>query len=177
MKKASKIIILVIVFVFIVMFRFNIRYFIDGGENALVAPPDAFAFRSAVGKHDNELYYLSNEPFQVSANEDGYDSTTNTYHLFVDSYYLGNDDASLYVSGSYWNCPYKPIIKVDGNTIDDDFVSIENTGYANGIFSDCYISKLYHFIYQDRVSSEHTYEFYVRCNENSESVNVVFHCK
>lgn len=174
-KKEVKIIIIVIVLIFVVIFRFNIRYFIDGGKNADIAAPDAFYFDLASGKHMGELYYLSNETYSDIAHVDGYDEANNTYHLYVDKFYLQNNDALINITGSYWNYPYKPTIKIDGKVVDDKLISTNDTGYANGLFSEEYISKNYHFDFIDKIIPEHSYEIYVRCSQNSESINIVFH--
>jgi len=170
MKKELKIVILIIFLVLVVIFRLNIRHFIDGGKNADIYAPNAFYFDLASGKHIGELYYLPNEPYNEATREDGYDESTNTYHLFVDEFYLDNNDALIYITGDYWNCPHKPLIKVDGKVIDDKQISTQNTGNANGLFSYDYISKNYHFNFKDKIIPEHSYEIYVRCHQSSETI-------
>ncbi|MBQ6207436.1 MAG: hypothetical protein IJK52_10180 [Oscillospiraceae bacterium] len=163
-----------ILFMLILAFSHMIRYAISGGHDIVFTPPNAFCFNFDVDTSEGPFLALSSDDFyNPELSENGYDKDTNTYHVYVNSIYLDNDDAYMYVSGDYWNYPFKPVIKVNGHIVDE--VSSDNTGYAQNPFSDIYYSKMYHFYYRDRIISERTYELYVRFGKLSESINVVFH--
>jgi hypothetical protein len=171
MKNKSKIIVVVFIAVvaLVAIFGVNIRYFFSGGKDIVVAPPDAFCFYLATNNDQGEVYHLSDEPYNVEDGEDGYDENTMTYHLFVDDIFLENNDAYVYITGSYWNYPYNPIVKVDGKIVNE--ISSENSGYSDGMFSDPYLSRLYHFYYKDKILLDHTYEIYEKGNSAQYSLS------
>ena len=150
-----------------------VRFFLTDGKDATVAAPDAFYFALSTSDAPGELYEFYSDDYDPDYPDDGYEIETDTHHVFVDKKYLNNDDATLYVSGSYRNYPFKPTVKVDGRQI--EAVSFSNTGYADGIFSKTYVARLYHFYINDRILEGHTYEMYVRCDNITDVVKVMFH--
>lgn len=175
MNSRYKWVMIIIIIVILTMFSSHIRYFISRGNDIIIAAPDTFYFYLATSNDKGLLYSLYNAEYDEGLDEDGYDSNTKTYHIFVDSKYLDNNDVDVYISGNYWNYLFKPIVKVNGTTVDE--ISSTNTGYTDGPFSSRYFSKLYHFDYRDKILSDHIYEFYARCEQYSDTIMVVFHGK
>lgn len=156
-KRDIKLIVIISIIALIIIFSKNIRYFFTGDKDLSIAVPTGFYFE-IMDKGNGDLYEI-----------DGSDSKE---YITVDKKYLNNDDTQIYVSGRYWNSPEKPLVKFNGKVVDG--VTSSDTGYADGVFSDYYYSKCYHFTINETIEEDKEYTFYVRIRNESKSIKVIF---
>ena len=158
--KDVKIVIVIIIIVLCLIFSKNIRYFITGNKDVIISEPTAIDF-SIIGEDKSDLYPI------IESDE--------TTYVTIDKKYFNNDDVKIYVTGTYWNSPEKPLVKFNGKVIDN--VESDNTGYAENVFSDNYYSKNYHFTINETIEEDKEYTVYVRIKDISTSTKIIFTTK
>ena len=158
-----------IILIALILGRNYIRFWFSGGDDVAFGMPEAFHFSSETGSVKSELCELREDGF-CEENVNYYDSEKKIYHLFIDENLLGNNDVSVYATGHCWNYPYDPVVKINGEIIED--TSSEHNGKTDW---DTYFSRAYHFRVYDTIIEGKKYEIYVRFGDYSEEINVMFH--
>lgn len=118
-------------------------------HNAVFSMPDAFCIYSG----DGEEYDL--QDIQIEQGK-------RTYRIDDTNGYLSDFDGYVYVTGMYWDSPIKPVVRVNG-------MSVEVSRSGNGSL----VGGYYHFYIRDAVPNE-KYRIYVRCGEKSDYIYVIF---
>ncbi len=156
-KQNIKYIVIIVLVLLCVFFSKNIRYFFNADNDIVISEPHGFYFE-IMNKGNGDLYEI-----------DGLNDTT---YITVDKKYLNNDDAHVYVTGSYWNSPDIPLVKINGKVVEG--VSSENSGHVGSVFNDVYYSKIYYFNINETLEENKKYTIYVRIKNISKSINVIF---